>query len=31
MVIETSAKLGVGVEEAFSRLTARMLTEAATT
>ena len=31
MVIETSAKLGAGVEEAFSRLTARMLTEAATT
>ena len=31
IVIETSAKLGAGVEEAFSRLTARMLMEAATT
>jgi small GTP-binding protein len=29
-VIETSAKLGIGVEEAFTRLTARMLSESAT-
>lgn len=29
VVIETSAKLGVGVDEAFSRLTARMLSESA--
>ena len=30
VVIETSAKLGAGVEEAFTRLTARMLSESAT-
>ena len=30
VVIETSAKLGVGVEEAFTQLTRRMLSESAT-
>ncbi len=30
VVIETSAKLGVGVDEAFTQLTARMLSESAT-